>query len=77
MNSLVDKIIRRIKKFVSNKQFLRLFPTPTVEVLASEWPEFSNKGAGKKILYLAAKYDYGDKSKGISYEEYNFIVSFS
>jgi len=75
MNSLVNKIIRRIKKFVSNKQFLRLFPTPTVEVLASEWPEFSNKGAGKKILYLAAKYDYGDKSKGISYEEYNFFYT--
>lgn len=75
MKALINKVIRRLNKIVSNKQYLRLFPAPTVEVLASEWPEFHDKGAGKKILYLAAKYDYGDKSKGISYEEYNFFYT--
>ncbi|MCY9804045.1 glycosyltransferase [Vibrio scophthalmi] len=75
MKNMGAKIVRRIKKYIVNKQYLRLLPKPPVEVLASDWPEFYNKGKGKKVLYLAAKYDYGDKSKGISYEEYNFFYT--
>ncbi len=75
MKQLVDKLWRRVKKIIVNKQYLRLLPAPSVEVLASEWPEFYNVGAKKKVLYLAAKYDYGDRSRGMSYEEYNFFYT--
>ncbi len=75
MKKIGAKVVQRIKKYIVNKQYLRLLPKPQVEVLASDWPEFHNRGAGKKILYLAAKYDYADKSRGIGYEEYNFFYT--
>ena len=62
-------------KFFSNKQYLRLLLAPPVEVLANEWTETFNSVGTKKVLYLAAKYDYGDRSRGISYEEYNFFYT--
>jgi len=75
MKKLGAKIVQRLNSYVANKCYLRLLPRPPVEVLASDWPESYNKGAGKKVLYLAAKYDYGDRTKGISYEEYNFFYT--
>jgi len=75
MKEIGAKIERWVKRTIVNKQYMRLLPKPPVEVLASDWPEFYNRGAKKKVLYLAAKYDYADKSKGISYEEYNFFYT--
>ena len=51
-------------------------PKPNLEVLMSESIERIKNGTPKKkILYLALKYDYGDKSSGLSYEEYNFFYT--
>ena len=75
MKLIGAKVVARVKKIIANKQYLRLFPSPPIDVLASDWPEFYNIGASKKVLYLATKYDYGDKSRGISYEEYNFLYT--
>ncbi|WP_020405748.1 glycosyltransferase [Hahella ganghwensis] len=76
IKELLAKVWRRGLKFFANKQYLRYMPAPPVEVLASEWPEYFNNGCNKKkVLYIAAKYDYGDRSRGISYEEYNFLYT--
>lgn len=62
-------IAKKIPKAVARK----IRPVPPIEVLAEEWLERSGKG--KKVLYLALKYDYGQKHRGLAYEEYNFFSS--
>lgn len=49
-------------------------PKPNIETLISDSMEVVKNGTPKtKVLYLAAKYEYGNKSRGISYPEYNFF----
>ena len=49
------------------------FSPPSLDVLIDDHLEFVKNGNPKcKILYIATKYDYGDKTKGLSYEEHNF-----
>lgn len=49
-------------------------PKPNIETLLSDSIEVVKNGTPKtKVLYLALKYDYGHKSRGLSYEEYNFF----
>jgi spore maturation protein CgeB len=51
-------------------------PKPNFETLMSNSLEVVKNGTPKiKVLYLAAKYDYGDKSRGLGYEEYNFYYT--
>lgn len=64
---------KHIAKKIPKKIARALRTTPPIEVLAEEWLERS--GTGKKVLYLALKYDYGQKNRGLSYEEYNFYSS--
>ena len=54
--------------------FRNHLPKPHIETLMSDSMEVVKNGAPKtKVLYLALKYDYGVKSRGLSYEEYNFF----
>jgi spore maturation protein CgeB len=60
------------KKIAMNRWWCRLLPHPPIEVLADEWLEVINPQGAKGLLYIALKYDYGDRSRGLSYEEHNF-----
>ena len=49
-------------------------PKPHIETLMSDSMEVVKNGTPKtKVLYLAAKYEYGNKSRGLSYPEYNYF----
>lgn len=49
---------------------------PNIESLMDRCVSFGLKESSrKKVLYIALKYDYGDKSRGLSYEEYNFYYT--
>lgn len=76
---LIKRIINKLK-FLGKKYFyilIRKFSSkPNIETLISSSVETLKNGIPKtKILYLALKYDYGDKSRGLSYEEYNFFYT--
>lgn len=60
------------KRIMMNRWWLRLFPAPPIEIIATEWLEVINPGGKKAVLYIAPKYDYGDRSRGLSYEEHLF-----
>jgi spore maturation protein CgeB len=61
------------KIIVMNGLWRRFFPVPPVEVLLDEWLEVLNPGADRSVLYLGLKFDYGDRSRGLAYEEHNFF----
>lgn len=51
-------------------------PKLNFETLMSDSVEVVKNGTPKtKVLYLALKYDYGDKTRGLAYEEYNFYYT--
>lgn len=67
-----NKIQKRVRLFY---YFLyrKLVSPPNIESFLSESLEITKKGIpSSKILYLAVKYDYGDKKSGLSFEEYNY-----
>jgi spore maturation protein CgeB len=72
INILKKKIQKRVRLFY---YFLhrKLVSSPNCESFLSESLEITKKGnPSSKILYLAVKYDYGDKKSGLSFEEYNY-----
>ena len=71
----MDNLKKIIKRSIS--YLLRnYFPKPNFETLMSNSMEVLKNGTLKtKVLYIALKYDYGDKSRGLSYEEYNFYYT--
>lgn len=68
----VKTALNRLSSYISRNYL----PKPNFETLISESIEIVKNGIPKiKVLYLAAKYDYGDKSRGLGYEEYNFYYT--
>ena len=68
----VKTALNRFYSYISRNYL----PKPNFETLMSESIEIIKNGIPKtKVLYLAAKYDYGDKSRGLGYEEYNFYYT--
>jgi len=75
INNFKRKIQKRFKLFY---YFLyrNLVKPPNIESFLSESLEITKKGIpSSKILYLAVKYDYGDKKSGLSFEEYNYYYT--
>ncbi|WP_323592454.1 CgeB family protein [Aliarcobacter butzleri] len=67
---------RKVKTALNRFYSINYLPKPNFETLMSESIEIVKNGIPKtKVLYLAAKYDYGDKSRGLGYEEYNFYYT--
>lgn len=64
--------LNRFYSYISRNYLLK----PNFETLMSNSVEVVKNGTPKiKVLYLALKYDYGDKSRGLAYEEYNFYYT--
>lgn len=72
-------MLTKIKEQVTikTKRILSSADKRPVEVLVEDEIEKHNKGQNKKtILYIGIKYDYGHKSRGLSFEHYNFYKTF-
>lgn len=68
----VKTALNRFYSYISRNYL----PKPNFETLMSNSVEVFKNGTPKtKVLYLALKYDYGDKTRGLSYEEYNFYYT--
>src|SRR5680860_1213742 len=67
------RIILKLEKlFFQLVRRLGIYP-PTESVALDSMEIVKNGIPKKKILYLAVKYDYNNKYRGVSYEEYNFF----
>ncbi len=72
---LIRKIKTALEKF-SLYLSRKYLPKPSIETLMSNSVEVVKNGTPKiKILYLALKYDYGHRSRGLSYDEFNFFYT--
>lgn len=75
----LKKIIKKLSSLVKKFYYLTLqntLPSPNIETLISNSIEVIKNGIPKtKVLYIALKYDYGEPSRGLSYEEYNFYYT--
>lgn len=71
---MLRKLINIARSRISQSYF-RVF-VPNIESLMDQYVFFIPKPKpAKRILYVALKYDYGDKARGLSYEEYNFFYT--
>ncbi len=73
--AFLRKVELRLGSFAT-RAFYTVFP-PNIEVLIDELVEYivADRTAGKRVLYIGLKYDYGDKRRGLAYEEYNFFFA--
>ncbi len=73
---MLDRIIEGIKspKRIIFRYKEKLLGAVKEESLIDECIRYFPSGDSRiKILFVAPKYDYGDKSRGLSYEENNFL----
>lgn len=71
---LIGKVLSKIKRVI--KEFLvRIFNIRSIDVIISEELEVGGNSSGKVILYVANKYDYADRSRGLGYEHYHFYLT--
>jgi len=74
--NIFKRKIKTALKLVNSYILKNYLQKPNFETLMSESIEVVKNGTPKiKVLYLAAKYDYGDKDRGLGYEEYNFYYT--
>lgn len=68
----IKKVFNILFSLIS--QFYYQYKTPNVETLIDKYVVINKQEQPKnRVLYIALKYDYGDRSRGMSYEEYNFF----
>ncbi len=76
---IIQQIKKRIPvslKRIIKEQYNRMVHSRSIEVLSEECIE-KNIVLGKPlILYVANRYDYGDPTRGLGYEHYNFYNTF-
>ena len=71
----MSKMRLRVVNWFFLKKYLRYLPKPATEVLAERYVSRANsKAGGRRLMVVAAKYDYGKPSNGFSYEYFNYIL---
>lgn len=70
LKNKINFYYRRLDNYLSRNFYLK----PNIETTIDEVLEVKTNGKPKtKILYIATKFDYGNKYRGLSYEEHNMF----
>ena len=65
LKNKINFYYRRLDNYLSRN----FYPKPNIETTIDEVLEVKTNGKPKtKILYIATKFDYGNKDRGLSYE---------
>ena len=70
LTSKIHSYYQRLVNYLSRN----FYPKPNIETTIDEVLEVKTNGKPKtKILYIATKFDYANKDRGLSYEEHNMF----
>ena len=71
---ILKKKIKSYYQRLDNYLSRNFYPKPNIETIIDDILEVKTNGKPKtKILYIATKFDYANKERGLSYEEHNMF----